>query len=268
MKKILLSSAAFLPLLAAFANSNAASKIYVSSVAVGNDDLDQGDYEGLTWVEIKAIGNLGETGKSTNVLTYNTWDTAVAQKAKGVTDAGSPELEVARIPTDAGQEILRTAAAVGNNDSYAFKIVRADGSNGNAGTILYNRGLVLGPKRPNGRNEDFDLEVFTLALVQEEIVVNPLDGGVAPYVTANPAITGTAEDGETLTLGNGTWSGDATITYTYAWYANNVKIAGQTANTLVLTTGMVGKRITGRVTATNDAGSAVATTAPTAAVAS
>ena len=32
------------------------------------------------------------------------------------------------------------------------------------------RGLVTGPKRPNGRNEDFNLEVYTLGLTQYEII--------------------------------------------------------------------------------------------------
>ena len=249
MKNILLTSA--------FANANAASKVYVCATAQ-NTELDQADYEALTWVEIKSVGSLGETGKSTNVLSYDTWDTSVIQKAKGQTDAGSPDLEVARLPNDPGQEILRSASAVGNNDNYAFKFLRADGSNGNTGTVLYNRGLVMGPKRPNGRNEDFDLEVFTLAFQQEEIEVKPLDGGTAPYVTALPAITGTAETGETLTLSNGTWSGDATITYAYAWYRGGSKIPTEHATTYVLVAADEGFKIQGRVTATNDAGSAIA----------
>jgi len=158
---------------AAFANSNAASKLYVCSTAQ-NADLDATEYAALTWVQIGAVGSRGETGKATNILTYDTWDTTVVQKAKGMTDAGSPAIEVARIPTDPGQVILRTGGAVGNNNSYAFKEERADAEAGGTGTILYNRGLITGPTRPGGRNEDFDLEVFTLALQQEEIVVDPV----------------------------------------------------------------------------------------------
>lgn len=260
MKNISVISAAL-----AYANANAASKIYVCATPQ-NSDLDQSGFEALTFVEIKAIGSVGETGVNTNILTYDTWDTTVTQKAKGVSDAGSPEIEVARIPTDAGQIILRAAGVVGNNNNYAFKTVRADGTTPTNGTVIYNRGMVSGPRRPNGRNEDFDLEIFTLALQQQEVVVNPLADGVAPYVTAAPAISGTVEVGETLTLSNGTWAGDATITYTYAWYANNLQIAGATASTFVLTSTQLGKIITGRVTATNASGSASATSAPTTAV--
>lgn len=247
------------------ANANAASKLYVCATAQ-NSELDQSDYEALTWVEITGIGSRGETGRSTNVLTYDTWDTTVVQKAKGQTDAGSPELELARIPTDAGQIILNSAAAVGNNNSYAFKELRADGAVGATGTVIYNRGLVMGPKRPGGRNEDFDLEIFTLAFQQEEIVVAPSTAGTAPYYTAVPAITGTATVGQTLTCSTGTWSGDATIAYAYKWYANNIAISGATASTFVLTSTQTGKRITARVTASNNSGSASSTTAPTTAV--
>lgn len=256
---------ALLALTAAFANANAASKIYVCATPQ-NTALDQTGYEALTWVEISAIGMRGEAGTSTNTLTYDTWNTTVTQKAKGISDAGSPDLEVARIPTDAGQIILRAASVVGNNNNYAFKELRADGTTSTNGTVIYNRGLVNGPKRPGGRNEDFDIEVFTLLFQQVEIVVSPVGSGTSPYVTTIPAITGTATVGQVLTLGNGTWAGDATITYTYAWYANNIQIAGATASTYTLLSAQLGKRITGRVTATNDSGTASSTTVPTAAV--
>ena len=153
---------------AAYANTNAASKLYVCATAQ-NEDLDLAGFEALTWVEIKGVGSLGEGGSNTNMLNYDTWDTRVIQKAKGTTDAGSPELELARIPDDAGQTILKTAAAVGNNNNYAFKEQRSDAPEGGTPTIFYNRGLVSGPRRPRGRNEDFDLLIFTLGMNQEEL---------------------------------------------------------------------------------------------------
>jgi hypothetical protein len=144
---------------------------------------------------------------------------------------------------------------------------RGDAFTGGQGTKIYNRGIVTGPVRPNGANEDLDLERFTLGFIQEEIVVNRTSAGVAPFVTAVPTITGTATVGQTLTSTNGTWSGDATIVYTREWFANNLKIPGATNTTFVLTSAQSGTRITTRVTATNNAGSASATSAPTSAVA-
>lgn len=262
MKLALLSVAA----LRAFANANAASKLFVCATPQ-NVDLALADYEALDWVEIKGVGSRGETGKTTNILTYDTWDTTVVQKAKGMTDAGSPQLELARIPTDAGQIILRQAGAVGNNNNYAFLERRADGLTPTTGTHIYNRGLVGGPTRPGGRNEDFDLEVFVLGLQQEEIVSDPTTAGAPPVNTVAPAITGIAEVGEVLTVSNGTFTGDPTITYAYQWFAGGVAIAGADASTFTLTSAQLGKIMTARVTARNNSGSASGYAAPTAAVA-
>jgi hypothetical protein len=248
-----------------FANTNAGSKLFVCSTPQ-QSDLAQADFEALTWVEVKSLGNLGETGSKTNILNYDTWDTIVTQKAKGITDAGSPTLEFARIPTDPGQIIMRQIAKT--NLNYAFKIVRNDPAvSGGIGTVIYNRGLVTGPTRPGGKNEDFDLEVFTLALNQPEVVVDPGAGGVAPTNTVAPAITGTAEVGETLNLSNGTFTGDAVIGYAYQWFAGGVAIPGATANTLILGSAQLGKIIQARVSASNASGSAQAFSAPTVAVA-
>lgn len=173
MKKMLF--AAITPLVATgYFNTNAGSKVYICATAQPTDLL-QAAYEGLTWVQIGGVGSVGETGSNTNVLSYPTWDDDVIQKAKGLTDAGSPEIEVARDPSDAGQDILRTAAAT--NLYYAFMIEGTDVPDSNplsTPTIRYNRGLVAGPREPNGRNEDFDLEIFTLGLVQKQIKVDPV----------------------------------------------------------------------------------------------
>lgn len=154
------------------ANDNAGAKLYISSAAVAKADLNQAAFEALTWVQVGSVGSVGETGLKTNITNYDTWDTDVIQKGKGMSNAGDPQVEVSRVPTDAGQILLRAAALT--KYDYAFKIERADKpDDSHTNTILYNRGMVAGPTRPNGRNEDFDLEVYTLALQQREIVVDP-----------------------------------------------------------------------------------------------
>lgn len=268
MKKFIaaaLLTSALVPV--AFANSNAGSKLYVSSTFVSDNDMAQADFEALTWVEVKNIGNIGETGTKTNMLSYDVWSTTTTQKAKGLSDAGSPTIEVARKYDDAGQIILRTAGAITNTKNYAFKIVRNDAiTDGGTGTILYNRGLVSGPARPNGKNEDFDLEVFTLGLQQSEVVVAPTAGGAAPEFTAAPAITGTIEVGEIATCSTGTVTGSG-LSYAYQWFAGGVAIVGATANTFTILTAQLGKKLQCRVNATNTSGSAVAMSDLTAAVA-
>lgn len=72
--------------------------------------------------------------------------------------------------------------------------------------------------------------------------------GVAPKATKQPAITGTAKVGRTLTASRGTWT-PAPTSYGYQWYANGVAITGATKSTLALRTAQKGKKITVRVTA-------------------
>lgn len=85
----------------------------------------------------------------------------------------------------------------------------------------------------------------------------------APYCTVLPAVTGTVEDGETLTRTQGTWAGTATITYATQWQAGPTNdpndprwsnISGATGATRVLATGQVGQYVRARVRATNSVG--------------
>lgn len=159
-----------------FFNTNAGRKLYVCATPQPSA-LTLSQFEALTWVLVGGVGSHGETGSSTNILTYDTWDDAVVRKAKGMTNAGDPEIEVARDSADAGQTILRTAAET--NFNYAFKILGNDAPNNDEDskpTTRYNRGLVSGPRQPNGRNEDFDLEMYALGLQQKQITVEAIDG--------------------------------------------------------------------------------------------
>lgn len=153
------------------AKTQAGAKFYIAvstgSALPQNSDLDQTAYDALEWLEVKGVGSVGETGTNTNIVSYDELSTDVTQKGKGISNAGDPEVEVRRIGTDPGQVELRAAALT--NDSYAFKYELAD-SGGTNGTTYYNRGLVTGPRTPNGRNEDFDLEIYALGLNQRQIV--------------------------------------------------------------------------------------------------
>lgn len=89
--------------------------------------------------------------------------------------------------------------------------------------------------------------------------------GTIPRNTVAPAVTGTAQVGQTLAVSNGTWAGNA-ATYTRQWQKNGVNIAGATATTYVPVAGDVGGVIRAIVTATNSTGSVSATSNSTAAV--
>ena len=80
-----------------------------------------------------------------------------------------------------------------------------------------------------------------------------IDGGNPPVNSVAPAITGTAQEGQTLTCSTGTWSG--TPTYTYQWKRNGSNIGSATNSTYTLVTADVGQSIKCTVTATNALGS-------------
>jgi hypothetical protein len=89
----------------------------------------------------------------------------------------------------------------------------------------------------------------------------------APYVSATvPAISGTVAIGQVLTCSQGTWYGNATITYAYQWTRSGSNIGSATSSTYTLVSGDAGLSIACKVTATNSVGSTVYTTVAVATV--
>lgn len=91
----------------------------------------------------------------------------------------------------------------------------------------------------------------------------------APRNTARPGISGSEQEGSTLTVGNGTWTGTQPITFSYQWHrcdANAgacVVIAGATGKTYTLMQADVGRRMRATVTATNSLGAGSVISTPT-----
>jgi hypothetical protein len=98
--------------------------------------------------------------------------------------------------------------------------------------------------------------------------VEPEITAVAPFMLTAPAITGTAQDTEELTVSDGTWTGTPTITY--QWYLDDgeeaTAIDGETTDTYTVATADVGSTIYCLVTATNHWGAETVQTASTATV--
>jgi uncharacterized protein YukE len=103
-------------------------------------------------------------------------------------------------------------------------------------------------------------------------VVTAGTGSGAPANTVLPAITGSAVQGQTLVASNGTWTGAATITFTYQWLrcdssGNDCNsITGETNANRTLTGDDVGHTLRIRVTAKNAAGTSIVQSNPSAVV--
>jgi hypothetical protein len=94
----------------------------------------------------------------------------------------------------------------------------------------------------------------------------------APVNTAEPKISGTAQEGETLTTSNGSWTSSSKITYSYKWRSCDTSgngcanIGGADNASYLLRAADVGKTIRVRVTAKNADGSTQKTSNQTAVV--
>jgi hypothetical protein len=117
----------------------------------------------------------------------------------------------------------------------------------------------------------------TIAQSNASAVVSATGGstGTGPPVnTTPPTISGTAENGETLSASRGVWTGATPITYTFRWMrctstatTSCTAIAGATDDQLELGNADVSRRIRVEVTAENDAGEETELSAATAEVA-
>ncbi len=96
------------------------------------------------------------------------------------------------------------------------------------------------------------------------LVVGGAQASAPPENTALPVVSGTVGEGHTLTASSGSWSGSGSITYAYQWERCNSRgacseIPAATGSSYVQVSGDTGKLLLVVVTATNEEGSASAT---------
>ena len=100
--------------------------------------------------------------------------------------------------------------------------------------------------------------------------VSPLP--TPPSATSLPTISGTAQQGQTLSASSGSWSGTTPLSYAYQWQrcdsggASCAPVPGATGSSFLLGSADVGSSMRVSVTASNSAGSATASSAATAVV--
>jgi len=136
----------------------AGAKLYIGTTAA-NADLDLSGFQAKSYTRVNSTGSVGDWETTDNILTYNTTDDDVADKQKGVANAGDPAIECAYSSSDTGQLAMVTARDA--SDKYPFKLELSNGD------ILYSRGVVGGAGiGGGGGREDFVVRKFSLGLVQ------------------------------------------------------------------------------------------------------
>ena len=144
------------------ANTNIGGVFSISTTPVESGDLplDESGFSSLAYTPVPNMGSHGDTGVEQNTVGYPTWDNLLTIQKKGA--ATGAEYEVRFLDeASAGMTAMLGAAAIENNNDYAFKIEWPDGR------IEYGAGTVKAPKFPKGENESFAEAVFTIISNQE-----------------------------------------------------------------------------------------------------
>ncbi len=104
--------------------SSAGSTLAISAAAPVSEDA--AGYNALTWTNIGEVTELGEVGATSNLLTHNPVADKITRKLKGARNYGSMNLSMARDTGDAGQTLLRAAAAA--DGLYSFRLTLQNGA--------------------------------------------------------------------------------------------------------------------------------------------
>lgn len=105
------------------AQTSAGTTLHISATAPATYNAT--GFAALTWTEIGEITDLGEFGRQYNLVTHNPLNDRRTVKRKGSYNDGTINAQMARVPADAGQAILKTA--VDSDDSYSIKVTLQNG---------------------------------------------------------------------------------------------------------------------------------------------
>lgn len=87
---------------------------------------DDTGFTALTFTDVAEVTDLGEFGRSYNLVTHNPLATRGTVKRKGSYNDGAVTMQLGRTPSDAGQVIM--VAAVDDDASHSFKVTLQDGT--------------------------------------------------------------------------------------------------------------------------------------------
>jgi hypothetical protein len=245
--------------------ATAGSKVFIGGVlAPKASDFIVSDFNAVEWTEIKGLESIGTFGDTAQAVTFDDLSVGRTQTVKGTRNAGTMDLVAGIDYADAGQLALRAAEAT--KDNYAIKVVFNDAPVGGTPSARYFVGLVMSAAEAlDAANNVMKLN-GSIAINSNIVRVSAAIAGSVPDNSVLPTISGTAETGETLTAGDGTWSGSPSPSYSYRWLRDSETIPGATAATYVIIEADEGHKLRVEVTATNVNGSASALSTETATV--
>lgn len=98
---------------------------------------DQAGFEALSYTEIAEVVDMGEYGPTFEVVTHNALATRRTVKRKGTVNDGAMNIQLGRVPADAGQALLISGVDGANIDVvHSVKVTLPDG------TVQYDTGQI------------------------------------------------------------------------------------------------------------------------------
>lgn len=100
-----------------------------SKIAVGNPPASQTlvALQAVSYTDIAEVTDIGEFGRTYNLVTHNPLGDRITVKRKGSINNGTIQLQMAYAPADPGQTLLATA--VDSDSSYSYRVTIQDGTN-------------------------------------------------------------------------------------------------------------------------------------------
>ena len=97
-----------------------------SKISIGNPPASQTQValQAVSYTDIAEVTDIGEFGKSYNLVTHNPLGDRVTVKRKGSINNGTIALQMAYAPADPGQTLLATA--VDSDNSYSYRVTLQD----------------------------------------------------------------------------------------------------------------------------------------------
>ena len=206
--------------------------------------------------------------------------------ASGASSWGSAPVNVTPPSISGTSEVGMTLTARygkwrGKNLKYAYSWLRCDSTGRSCGALGVSQSTYVLVSSDAGStmrvavtaSSPYGSTVATSAATSPVLTKTPpTTVATMPANTTLPTISGSPQQGQTLTATTGSWGGSTPLNYAYQWQRCDSSGASctplsNTGTTDVLSSADVGSTIRVSVTADNTAGSATATSAPTAAVA-